>query len=423
MKMRKLMVLFACLFLVSAAAVFSGGQRGGGQVNMRLSWWGGEERHQATLKVIELYQQKNPNVKIEAEYGGYDQYYEKLVTQLAGGTAPDLIQLDHLWFYELNSRGEIFLSLDGQMDLSAFDANFLKNWCTYNGRVKGLPTGLTGESMLIDRELLQKSGVNPDTVWDWNTIVSEGRKINAADPSSYFFNLAPTNVRAFIEHYFAQLCGGMIDSDRKILFTERQAEEVFRYFKQWIDNKVLLPVNEAVVYQADSTVNPDWINGKMVSNFSWSTELNRIMGQRTNMVPVEMPVLPNPVDTGIVTRPAQLMMVNNASPNREEAVKFLTYFFYDPEASETLGTTRGVPASSVARQLLSQQGKIDPKVELITNFSLAKAGKPQSAWQTNSEIVQIMDTVVERFWYGQLTPAQAARQLGDELTAKLAALR
>jgi oligogalacturonide transport system substrate-binding protein len=161
----------------------------------------------------------------------------------------------------------------------------------------------------------------------------------------------------------------------------------------------------------------------MAANFSWSTELNRIMGKRTNLVPVEMPILPNPVDTGIITRPAQLMMINNASPNRGEAVKFLTYFFYDLEAADVLGATRGVPASSIARQHLSRQGKIDPKVELITNFSLAKAGKPQAAWQTNSEITQIMDTVVERFWYGQLTPAQAARQLREELSAKLAVLR
>lgn len=38
---------------------------------------------------------KNPNITIEAEYGSWDGHYQKLVTQLAGGTAPDLMQTDN----------------------------------------------------------------------------------------------------------------------------------------------------------------------------------------------------------------------------------------------------------------------------------------------------------------------------------------
>lgn len=64
----------------------------GESVTLRFAWWGGDDRHTATLKAIEEYQKINPNVKIEAEYQGYDGYNDKILTQLAGGTQPDIMQ-------------------------------------------------------------------------------------------------------------------------------------------------------------------------------------------------------------------------------------------------------------------------------------------------------------------------------------------
>ncbi len=64
------------------------------QVTLRFMWWGGDARHKATLQVIDQYMSIHPNVKIEAEYGGYDGYFEKLTAQLAGGTAADIMQFD-----------------------------------------------------------------------------------------------------------------------------------------------------------------------------------------------------------------------------------------------------------------------------------------------------------------------------------------
>lgn len=37
---------------------------------LRFSWWGGDDRHEATLKAIELWNKKYPDIKIEPEYGG-----------------------------------------------------------------------------------------------------------------------------------------------------------------------------------------------------------------------------------------------------------------------------------------------------------------------------------------------------------------
>ena len=65
-------------------------------VTLRFSWWGSDSRHQALLAVIEAYEKKNPNVSVEAEYQGYDGYYEKIMTTLSSNTAPDIIHMSIL---------------------------------------------------------------------------------------------------------------------------------------------------------------------------------------------------------------------------------------------------------------------------------------------------------------------------------------
>ena len=82
----------------AGTAAQSGGQTtaagetaAGEKITLRFAWWGGEARHNATLKAIEKYQELNPNVTIEPEYGGFDGYQQKLITQLSGQSAADII--------------------------------------------------------------------------------------------------------------------------------------------------------------------------------------------------------------------------------------------------------------------------------------------------------------------------------------------
>lgn len=51
-------------------------------VTLHFMWWGGDERAQATLDVIDKFEQEYPWITIEAEYGSSDGYQEKLTAQL-----------------------------------------------------------------------------------------------------------------------------------------------------------------------------------------------------------------------------------------------------------------------------------------------------------------------------------------------------
>lgn len=125
------------------------------KVSLRFSWWGGDARHQATLEAIKLYMDRNPNVTIEAEYGGYGDYYQKLVTQLAGESAPDIMQVDSIWIADLYKQGEMFVDLytmEDKMDMSGFDKTFLKNYCEVDGKLQGLPKSIATATFIYNVE-------------------------------------------------------------------------------------------------------------------------------------------------------------------------------------------------------------------------------------------------------------------------------
>ena len=49
-------------------------------ITLRMAWWGSQERHDRTVKVIEMYEAENPNVNIEYEFYSFDDYFTKLKT-------------------------------------------------------------------------------------------------------------------------------------------------------------------------------------------------------------------------------------------------------------------------------------------------------------------------------------------------------
>lgn len=423
--MKKTLVLLL-IAILAMGTVFAAGTKEAaapaGPITLRLSWWGGDSRHTPTLKAMDAYTAMNPNVKLEGEYGGWDGYYQKIVTQIAGGTAADIMQIDQPWLAELASKGDVFATIDNTMvDLSQFDADFLKNYCTYNGKLLGLPTGTNVNTFIVDPALLASAGIDPNTKWTWDNIITEGKKVNQKDKTTYFSGATPDIMRFWMEIYLAQLAGSVVDSNKKVAFTEAQGTEAFTYFKRWFDEGIVAPFSQTSLFYQKFQENPSWINGKMATAWTWVSSMDKDIGAR-KMETRQFPVMAGAKNSGVLMRPSQIFVVNNNSKNKAEAIKVLNYLFTDAQALELLGLARGIPATTVGRSVLAQKGMITAMAEKATNEGIAQAGKPQSVYQMNSEVIQTMQDVIDEFGFGKLTPAQASAKLIKNLEATLAAL-
>ena len=109
-------------------------------VTIRLAWWGGETRHKATVAAAEAFMKKYPNITVKTEYSGFEGYYDKLVTQLAAGTGPDMFQFMISWFGDFQKSPEMFADLPKLpgLDMSGWSSTSIES-STLKGKVIGLP--------------------------------------------------------------------------------------------------------------------------------------------------------------------------------------------------------------------------------------------------------------------------------------------
>ncbi|WP_161841243.1 ABC transporter substrate-binding protein [Candidatus Enterococcus huntleyi] len=127
------------------------------KTEIRFSWWGGDTRHEATLSAIKLFEKENPKIKVKAEYSGYDGIVEKTTTQIAGGTAADLMQVNYDWLVNYSPTGEGFYDLSklSDLDLSGYTKEILEV-----GQMKGIqnavPVSTNAYTLMINKTQYDK---------------------------------------------------------------------------------------------------------------------------------------------------------------------------------------------------------------------------------------------------------------------------
>ncbi|MDP3612828.1 MAG: ABC transporter substrate-binding protein, partial [Rubrivivax sp.] len=135
---------------------------------LRFAWWGGAARHAATLKAIALFEQKNPGLKVKAEYMGFNGYLERLTTQVAGGSEPDVMQINWAWMAMFSKRGNGFTDLDPYRSLLSLDQFSTEDLSTGRvaGKLNALPVSYTARVLLWNQTTFQRAGLPLPRTWD-----------------------------------------------------------------------------------------------------------------------------------------------------------------------------------------------------------------------------------------------------------------
>jgi ABC-type glycerol-3-phosphate transport system substrate-binding protein len=77
-------------------------------VTLNISWWGGDARVERTQKILDAFEEENPNITVEAEFSDWTGYWDRLATSTAGKNSPDVIQMDELYLaFDSTSAGHL----------------------------------------------------------------------------------------------------------------------------------------------------------------------------------------------------------------------------------------------------------------------------------------------------------------------------
>lgn len=392
------------------------GASSGGNVTLRFAWWGGDDRHTATLKAIEEYQKLNPNVKIEAEYQGYDGYNDKILTQLAGGTQPDIMQTIATAAAEYQAAfPEAFVKLDQQdtFKLEAFDQGFLESFCkAHDGSIVAVPSGVSSYNLVVNKTVTDAAGVELPDNMTWEDFMEYGKKIHAANPDYYLVTLSDDDCNHFMRSYVRQLCGSWtISEDYEVIADKEALVKAFTLLQSLYKEGIAEPMDTAFAYNGDKDANKKLLNNEIACSYRGSSSIINLDTSGGMVLDViNIPIDPDAKETGVITQPSQLFMVSEG-PNREEALKFMQWMYSDEEAIRILSDCRGVPPTENGRVQLEKENLLNPVVNKAITLALEKTDGAVPPVNENSEVYGYLFPLMQELCYDTITPEIAAEEL------------
>ena len=152
--------------------------------------------------------------------------------------------------------GDYFVDLNTtSIDLSSFDADYisLRINGNYDGKQIGLPTGIAGPAILVDKTQADKFGV--DMTKDgitWEDWLDYGKKVHEQDPESYLFCANKEYITNLFVFTLAKQIGGPIfDDNGKLVAAEDTFTKVFTYVKDLYESGAVAPASYQASYVGD----------------------------------------------------------------------------------------------------------------------------------------------------------------------------
>ena len=399
----------------------------GENVTLRCSWWGGDTRHQAMLDVIKLYEEKNPNVTIEGEYQGYDGYYEKMMTTLSSGTAPDLMLFKREWLADVQGAKHYLSDLSKlPVDTSTLAEGLLEKSGMYAGEPVLFPCTVTGQVMYANTEFASAFGVDINKVYSWEEFMDLGQKVHEQDGDAYLMT-ADIDVlnRLIIPAYIGQTTGGSLVNEEsyELNFTEGQMKDALQLILDLYDTNTIEPFGEGAVFVGQMDQNPKWVNGKIGLLLDITGGLAKYKASVS--APLDVMAIPRNSDakcSGVDFAGNTGMCINDNSQNREEAAKFLDFLLNDKEAALMIKDAYGYNSTSTAIEALEGEGLVDATLKKAVDLA-QKDSMTINAISSNTELETVRKDILQEVIYRDITPEEAAKEIVSQYQELLSELK
>lgn len=399
----------------------------GEDVTLRFSWWGSDSRHQALLAVIDAYEKKNPNISVEAEYQGYDGYYEKIMTTLSSNTAPDIIQLSKEWLPDIQGAKHYLADLSVlPVDLTTLKDRLLEIAGTYNGEPNVFPCTVGGSVIYVNTDFAKTFGIDLSKGYTWDEIKELGRSIHEQNEDAYLLTAdADMLNRLFVQPYLAQKTGKpLIDEETyAINFTQEEATAAFQNIIELYEANALEPFGEAATFAGQADQNNKWINGNigMIIDYTGSAP-KYISSIDSPLEVIPMPVTDDAKCSGVAYSGDRGFAINDNSKHKEEAAKFLDFLMNDPESIAICKTDIGYCPTKQSDDILISAGVVSEIQKKGVEIS-----EPNSYTNNmisgNTELEVIRKDLIQEVIYGDITPEEAAKEMMEQYQEILDELR
>ncbi|WP_022872183.1 ABC transporter substrate-binding protein [Nesterenkonia alba] len=408
---------------IAALALTSCGSNGGdddGDINLRFMWWGSDHRHALTEEIIDLFEEENPHITIETEYGGFDDHWDSLATQTAGGQAPDIFQMDEQYLREYADR-DALLELDG-VDVSDFEETAVENGMVEDS-LYAVTMGINAQILVANPVVFDEAGVDipDDETWTWDDFAATITALNEGLEDGYGFGGPGGN--GMFQTWVRQQGQHISTEDGELGFGVEHAVGYFEFLDE-VMNQEGAPSAELLQEQSNVPLEQGLAaTGQAAFATFWTNEAVFL----TEAVGNELELLRYPSHTGQAADAEpwyKSSMYLSASANTdypEEVQEFIDFFVNSEEAAMVNLVERGIPPNTEIQDLVMDEldGVEADTVEYIQEIE-DDLGEPEPVTAAGlSDLTSVLGRYTDELYFGRMDPQEAAEAFVAELESSV----
>ena len=408
-----------------AAFVAAGMSPAMAQSALRLIFWGGQARADRTNGVTDLFAAAG-NPPVESEFLSWNDYWPKLATQTAGGTAPDIIQMDYRFIVEYATRNAIapLDDLVGDvLKLDDFDADQLEGG-KVDGKLYGISLGANSVAMLVNKSAFEEAGVAvPDMSWTYDTLREIGEGFKSANIRGGMRAMSDgSGSEPMLDNWIRQRGKHLYSPEGKL---GPDAADMVEWFTMWNDMREAGYITDAETTALDTGAPEVSMVALNKSAMIPSNSNQLVIHQSINpdvLTINSYPRIAAGVGGGHYRKPSMFFSVSGSAADKAAAAAFINFCITDPEAGKVLGVERGIPCSAAVREAIAPT--LDEQSQIALNFvsSLGDllgplpASPPAAAGEIDTSLLRVLSQEVA---FGARSAEDAGNFFVSEATAIL----
>ena len=402
----------------------------GEECTITLSWWGGDERHEATKRAVELFESRHPEIHVETDCGNWDGWKTKVFSEYDNGRCADVIQVNYDWLVNLSYNGDGFYDLeklDKYINLSYFSEDVLR-FGRRNGILNAIPFSITGRTVFLNKEAYDSVGVPAPRTWE--DLFYAAPKFNQTG----IYPLEADNGSGTTAFYIAvvyeqQKTGHQFITDNgEIGFDVDELADALSFYKKLQDNGVVRSVTQMendpsskTLYESDT-----WINGRVAGILEWGSSVakyQKAFGDPKTLISGNLITIPDAKSTGWMYKPSLLFAISKDTEYPVQSAMLLDFLYNDPDCANILGTTRGIPVSSAALAVLENNVGLSGLTYDSYNSLMNSDPILISPYFENAEMQKYYRDAIEAVSLEILTPEEAAQGIYANIIYTLGNIR
>lgn len=357
-------------------------------------------------QVARDFEAANPDIHINVEVVPWDTLLQRLTTDVAGGSAPDISIIGTRWLLDFASQG-IAEPMDGYLT-PEFQGTFIDTFMApsvIDGQIMGLPVAASARAMMVNMDLYNQAGATPPTNWD--EFYTASQKI-AALPDTFAFGLQGKEIETDAYFYYSLWThgGDILKDDGTSGLDTPEALEAVELYKRMIDEGLTQP--SPTNYTREDVFNL-FKQGKVGTIFTFPMLIPQIKEEAPNL---DYAILPFPEGSAKATYGVtDTLMMFSDSDVKDAAWKFIE-FAYQDQYREQFDLGEGfLPVTKNVAAL--DHFTSDPDVAgFAAGLPYAHFAPTIANWE---EIADVTVRTMQRIYLGDVEPATGLQDAAAEI--------